>query len=442
MKNLLTNSLKKNRLNFFFSTLFTLLISFCGDCQETWHQLDFTPPGESAFGALCSIDENVLYVMLDEGRFYKSMDGGTSWTENETGISENFFDLVFFDANLGFAVGTNGTILKTSDAGTTWNIIPTETTENLFSMTMISLNDIWVVGHHGTVLHSIDGGNTWVLDNSLSTEKLNSVQFNGNLGYIAGNNGTLLQTFDYGATWNTISLNTDEDFFSLNITQNNTQFLSGNVEEEYYFNSGERIFKTTDDENWTSYTVFDDGMIKSNLYFANDNLGFLFSSAQAMCDCSDMAIYRTIDAGTTWEVSFCGYSSGGGMVPGYSDFDSFGNEMFYALNKDHIFKTTNAGAEWNEEECNWVFSVENFNSDSFSIYPNPSHGNKLNIEFLNNSMDAYSVEIIDLNGKHIFSVEKIGNEPINISNLKNGLYFVTILNGEKIIGSEKFIKSN
>ena len=358
-------------MKYIFTFSFCILLFCEANSQEIWHQIGLNYPGnntvdQSQYCAISPIGANLVYVMLDQGRFYKSVDGGASWIENQTGISENFFDLSFFDENLGFAVGSNGAILKTTDSGTTWNVISTETTEDLFSMEMISLNDIWVVGNHGTVLHSTDGGNSWNLNTSLSTEKLNSVQFNGNLGYIAGNNGTLLQTFDYGETWNSISLDTDEDLFSLNITETNTRFLAGNVHDgDYYFYEAENIYKTTNNTKWESHYFYSDdyNYVVSSMLFLNDNEGFLLSSTAMMCDCGGLIIYKTIDGGQTWDVSYHGISTGSVIFGGFSDLAFVNNSVGYALNGFCAFQTTNGGTGWNGYPED-LFGKENFESSS------------------------------------------------------------------------------
>lgn len=75
-------------------------------------------------------------------------------------------------------------------------------------------------------------------------------------------------------------------------------------------------------------------------------------------------------------------------------------------------------------------SSENLNFDSqITMYPNPS-SNKLFFEWL--SSNYLSIDIYDLTGQHIFSTKlsKQKNE-IDISNFREGLYFVQISDGNK-----------
>ncbi|HET8838980.1 MAG TPA: YCF48-related protein, partial [Flavobacteriaceae bacterium] len=113
---------------FFTFLIFIFTITFV----HSQGQINF--PGEGTYGSICPFGEDLVYLMVDDGMFYTSNDGGLNWTENNIGISEDFFDMVFFDEELGFAVGSNGTIVKTMDSGQNWSIVPSGTTENLFSI--------------------------------------------------------------------------------------------------------------------------------------------------------------------------------------------------------------------------------------------------------------------------------------------------------------------
>lgn len=321
-----------------FSTFLIVFFTITFIHSQGWPQINF--PGEGMYGSICPFGEDLVYLMVDNGMFYTSYDGGLNWVETNTGVQKNFYDMVFFDEDLGFAVGNNGTIIKTMDAGQNWDIVSSGTTENLFSIAMISLNDIWIVGHHGVVLHSTNGGNNWILDNSISSEQLNSVEFKGSHGYIAGNNGTLLYTTDYGTTWNPIALSTTDDLFSLNITANNTQVLAGQVDEDYLQYRGDLVFKTEDNSNWTNYYVpyyLDMGV--SKLYFLNDNVGFYLDAAAAFCNCSFMKIYKTYDSGETWSLSYSAstYNSNSPFFGGFSDLAFVNDSLGYAYVSSKFF---------------------------------------------------------------------------------------------------------
>jgi hypothetical protein len=82
-------------------------------------------------------------------------------------------------------------------------------------------------------------------------------------------------------------------------------------------------------------------------------------------------------------------------------------------------------------------SLDDFNQDQFSIYPNPSQ-NVVNIESKNN-LNIESVKIFDLFGKLI--IEKTQNtNQVSVENLSNGIYIVEVAS-EGIIFKKKLIKN-
>ena len=81
-------------------------------------------------------------------------------------------------------------------------------------------------------------------------------------------------------------------------------------------------------------------------------------------------------------------------------------------------------------------SLDDFNQDQFSIYPNPSQ-NVVNIESKNNLI-IESVKIVDLSGKLI--IEKTQNtNQVDIVNLSNGVYIVEVASEGRIY-KKKLIK--
>lgn len=74
------------------------------------------------------------------------------------------------------------------------------------------------------------------------------------------------------------------------------------------------------------------------------------------------------------------------------------------------------------------------NSASIGLYPNPTS----NIAVIKaNNTDLISYELNDITGKVILT--GVGND-INISNLNNGIYFVTVKSGVEVIAVKKLIK--
>ncbi|MCZ8296584.1 GEVED domain-containing protein [Flavobacterium sp.] len=82
-------------------------------------------------------------------------------------------------------------------------------------------------------------------------------------------------------------------------------------------------------------------------------------------------------------------------------------------------------------------SLDDFNQDQFSIYPNPSQ-NVVNIESKNNLI-IESIKIVDLSGKIIIEKNQYTNQ-VDIENLSNGMYIVEVASEGRIY-KKKLIKN-
>lgn len=401
--------------------------------QQDWGYLNFEIPSGNSHGAIYPINENIVHIAADYGYFYKTEDGGSNWVAYDSGVSEYFLDMVFQDSNTGFAVGTHGAILKTVDGGQNWSQQVSGTSEDLISIAIAASNNIWVVGNEGVVLHSTDGGLTWILNTAITSEKLNSIQFKDeNVGYFAGNNGAFFHTSTGGAIWNPLSIGTSEDLFSISITENYTQVLAGFAEDggSYYYMSNS-IFKTIDNIQWTNYILEDILEGAADLYFQNDNLGFVMSSAALLCDCCYVKINKSFDVGDTWIESYFEETNADNCNanPGYADLKFADEDIGYALLGNKILTTNPI-----------VFGVLDYTRPQITLYPNPVEGGHFNIEISNTKSDTISIEIFDINGKMIYS-EKIlkSKTKVSIPQAKAGLYFVQLTRNGDVIETQKLI---
>lgn len=84
--------------------------------------------------------------------------------------------------------------------------------------------------------------------------------------------------------------------------------------------------------------------------------------------------------------------------------------------------------------------VEDFNAASFSIYPNPAN-EMLNISTANIDLSQYSVAISDMLGRVLKYDVLNANNTINVENLSEGIYNLTILDGNSVVISKKFVKN-
>lgn len=106
----------------------------------------------------------------------------------------------------------------------------------------------------------------------------------------------------------------------------------------------------------------------------------------------------------------------------------------------------NNGGEYEDYTVNITsntLSVTNFEIDSFAIYPNPIN-NDFTIKFARGVNKDLTVTLSDLQGRIIdqkrMSKSVSSLQFTNLNHLNSGIYFVSILDGNKIVKSKKLIK--
>lgn len=176
------------------------------DGGTVWSQID---TGITAWGQIhdvFSINDNTAWIAggFDAGGqiLYKTTNGGASWIPINTGTTERLFSIHFVNSDTGWAAGANGRILGTVNGGTTWTALPSGTIWELRDITFINSGDGWAVGSNGTILRTTNGGSTWTAQTSGTTALLFDSQFiTLNTGWVVGANGTILRTANGGNTW-------------------------------------------------------------------------------------------------------------------------------------------------------------------------------------------------------------------------------------------------
>ena len=185
------------------------------DGGETWRPASPLPEGKSlgtggAFGGIRV--QTGLFGTSD--RFYRSGDGGTTWTTSVSKLPRNDFEAFFvLDEQHMWGAGDNGRYALTADGGRTWQepTIPVKT--KLTKVYFVSPKIGWILptDHNGGPLASTDGGLTWTsqytgADRNTPLRDIHFVNERDGFLLVGGSNRSdiVYRTSDGGTRWTTI----------------------------------------------------------------------------------------------------------------------------------------------------------------------------------------------------------------------------------------------
>lgn len=289
--------------------LFLLLATNFIWAQYTWTQLANVPANNNGqrFDDVFFLNENLGWAA--NGYFsavYKTTDGGANWTtqvpNGGLGGLYYFRNIEFLDANIGFLGTLSGRFYKTIDGGTTWNLV-TNISPNpaaVCGLDCVGTSTIYGCGTYFSpafVIKSTDSGNTWqYIDMSAYANALVEVLFmDENVGFASGKNASgavILKTIDGGASWSTIYNGTinGEYVWKLQVLSSNTNVMFGSV-ESIAPNLGKLIKSTNGGQNWVAKNFPMDDDVQA--------VGFV-SETHGWMGGHDTGFYETIDGGDTW----------------------------------------------------------------------------------------------------------------------------------------------
>ncbi len=361
-----------------------------------------------------------------DGIIMKTFDGGVTWEEQTSGVTNVLNGNDAIDGTKQIVVGENGVILITTDGGTSWDPKASNTLEHLNDVCAIDALNYIIVGNSGTVLKSTDGGESYMNINSGTINNLNDVCFVDEFtGYIVGNSGTLLKTADGGESWTAVNTGLGP------INLSSTSFSSatdGTVVGENGF------IATTRDGGLTWYDNIGLSFIGDfkDLKFFDPNTGMAVGT--------DGLMARTTDGGFTW----IGTNSTIGNDLMAVNFGNESNGISVGEDGIEIF-TQDGGKTWRtsllfaeplisikEGEAYTVRLRQRVKSTGNQVminnYPNPFNPTT-NIKFVLPFNASVTIKIYDITGREVQTLinefRSAGSYEIefNGSGLASGVYF-------------------
>jgi len=409
---------------------FTFPVTQINSQEIGWQKLNFVPT-YPLYGVYC-INYDTVVAVGTNGYIIRTTDSGEHWDSIPSNTTNSLYRVHFVNQTTGYVVGEKGTILKTTDMGLTWENIGISTNLNLFSLSFINKDTGWVAGGEG------------------------------NLFYTRGNKGILLKTTNGGINW-IVDSTYDKTIASVFFIDNDTGFICTN-------NFPLSILRKTTNSGSSFYTIRYDSLSVSyytGVHFIDARIGYFVSSATPSHDKD--GIYKTTDFGNTWNKIVTQWSIKSLKVIDscsfYYSWSDMGGEGSMGIN------TCTSDSFIGPGKFIYDFSFINLDSSfavSISLYgnygvifkrgllSNINEEKKQKIEiFPNPFKDKIIITLssdIDISEINLMVYNSIGQKILYNPNLKNnqiiidladepiGLYYLIIMDNNKIIRTEKLIK--
>lgn len=145
---------------------------------------------------------------------YTSADSGKTWELRMDNLGSQLYSLCFTSRNLGYACGKYGRFVKTTDGGSTWSNANISAYPNADARAMVNkgADSLWIAGgsigsNHSRIYFSANRGVTWTLqlDSQQGLLKSLAVSPDGSL-WAGGVSGLLYKSVNNGQTWQRVYL--------------------------------------------------------------------------------------------------------------------------------------------------------------------------------------------------------------------------------------------
>ena len=319
---------------------------------------------------------NTAYVVGQRGELLRTLDGGATWTRQQTrfggplaGVAASSASNVFVgaagptilrstdadttgtytvasqdagtytlsemeqspgDGRTILAVGGEGVIRRTTDGGSSWSMVSSGVSEPLFAVSWSSGTTAWAVGEGGRILRTTDSGATWTAQPSGVTVRLQDVAaVSTTVAYAVGEAGTIIKTTNGGASWNALASGTTKNLTSVTTSGTNLVVAVGNQSA---------IIRSTDAGD--SFSAIATGTLPQS---STELVGVATGRDTTMYAASAWSkLWRSTDSGSTWS-SVPSDPLTGGFVYAMS---ALGDTVVVGANGGRTAVSHDAGTTW------------------------------------------------------------------------------------------------
>lgn len=314
-----------------------------------------------------AFSENKLLVLNQLGTVYMSTNGGYLWDSIYIGSQVTFYQTYFTDANTGYACGDWGRCRYTTNGGYNWTNMSGVLFDRgiHFNDIKVRNNAVYMTGNSNYLWRSTNLGVTW---DSLEFMNPSAQQPWSNYYY----------SFDFLSTSDTMIAVGSRGSIHQALTSNKTplsQYLkTGSMRDICVSSSGtmlavgapslvsaavvthDQILRSTNSGlNWSIVSPSPTSVADFySIEMIDDNTGFICGSKSA--------VYKTTNAGTNWDSLIIPNIPAGSILTEVDFVNSQTGWIFsrYVTGYDStIYKTTNGGTNWFKQKLNTSVSTEN-----------------------------------------------------------------------------------
>jgi photosystem II stability/assembly factor-like uncharacterized protein len=219
-----------------------------------------------------------------QGRCFKTIDGGRSWTEVPLGLQGgSLFDMSFINESVGIVCGDGGVLARTTDGGTSWQRINPGGlgTAKLTSIVFVNATTGFLADDSGDIMKSTDAGLTWSRV-GITGAWVNRLLFLDEQNAYAMAGSDLRKTTDGGVTWKA-----EDDGSGI-------QNVAFNPASKKYVGIGSGLMRLKNNSDpWVTKSELGFLTLHDRMFFPDDMTGYLFKSSEQN--------YKTVDGGITWK---------------------------------------------------------------------------------------------------------------------------------------------
>ncbi len=269
------------------------------------------------------------------------------WSPKALTLYGSTNDISFADSLYGWAVGDTGRILRTINGGQTWTSQNSNTPNNLFAVSFINRNEGFAAGDLGTIVKTTNGGGTWTASATTPVVAWERVHFStSQLGWMISKEAShVYRTTDGGANWDTVG-----PAVSWTTLDNIDMWFNGPTSG--WVAGGSTLLHTSDGQSWSNVNTYFFTYL-SAVSFPTDSVGYVVKAFYTAGSRDTSLVYKTTDAGHTWTPSagfhYTLYSSLFFVSPSEGWVGGDNVDYNNLLQGGAIWHTTNGGASWTEE---------------------------------------------------------------------------------------------